>query len=292
MDGIIQKNGIKIWTSEGHAKIRLVHFCMALGACRKITFCVRRNMATNMNVKIRVIKRRAAYALEGHMGPAMGGMLAVSGVHLLGGLMANNLFSGTGLSDVIMGRIFVFIAALIAAVFSAGLSYLYLNIARCKDAKAGDILYFFRSQPDRVIMASFVLAVLDLVATIPYYAYIFTADPGDTAQDQIRFMMTVLILLFVSVALNVVFTAPFAMSYYLLADDERMGGGTALKKSCVMMKGSIMRYLLMELSFVPMMLLSVFTLYVALLWVLPHLYMSETVFYLKLLEIQEREEKQ
>ena len=220
------------------------------------------------------------------MGVAVLGMLAVTGAHMLGGIMANSLFSGTDLLSLILGRVFLFIAALIAAVFSAGLSFLNLNIARCNDAKIGDILYFFRNQPDRVIMASFVLAILDLVATIPYYYYIFTADPGDTADSQMRYLIIVFVLLLSSSALNVVLTTPFAMSYYLLADDERMGGGEALKKSAVMMKGSMLRYLLMELSFVPMLLLSVLTLYFALLWILPHLYMSETIFYLKLLEVQ------
>lgn len=226
------------------------------------------------------------------MGAAVLGMLAVSGVHLMGGVMANSLFYGSDLRSVILGRIFLFITALIAAVFSAGLSYLYLNIARCRDAKVGDILHFFRSEPDRVIMASLVLAILDLVATIPYYYYIFTADPGETAQSQTQYLVIVLILLFSSLALNVVFTTPFALSYYLLADNETMSGGAALKKSAAMMKGNILKYLLMELSFVPMLLLSVVTLYIALLWVMPHLYMSETVFYQKLLEAKEREEKQ
>ena len=46
-----------------------------------------------------------------------------------------------------------------------------------------------------------------------------------------------------------------------------------------MMRGNFWRYLLLKLSFVPLMLLSVFTFYIALLWILPYMTMTETMFY-------------
>ena len=244
-----------------------------------------------MDIKVRVIKKRAASAMEGHFGTAVLGMLAVTGIHFAGGILANSLFSGSDLLNVILGRAFLFIAALVAAVFSAGQCYLYLNIARGREARVGDIFYFFQNQPDRVIIASFVLATLDLVATIPYYYYVFTASPGKTTDEQLHYLILVLVLLLSSSALNVILTTPFAMSYYLLADDPSMNGWTALKSSVALMKGNMMKYLLMELSFVPMLLLSVLTLYIVLIWVLPHLFMSETIFYLKRLEYRQREEE-
>ena len=219
------------------------------------------------------------------MGLAIFGMLAAFAVHFFGGAMASSLFSGDDLMNLILGRVFVFIATLIAAVFSAGLSYLYLKMARGETAVLGDILYFFRHEPDRVITASLVLSILDLVATLPYYYYIFTvALPGDSYEAQMSYLLTVFGLLLLSSALNVVLTVPFAMSYYLLADDAGMKGLDSLKKSAAMMKGSMIRYLGLEASFIPVLLLSVITLYFALLWVVPHLYMSETIFYMKLLE--------
>mgnify|MGYP000747896381 CR=1 FL=1 len=48
----------------------------------------------------------------------------------------------------------------------------------------GDLGYFFKNQPDRVIVAGFVLALIQLVTAIPYYYVSFTTDPGLTVDSR------------------------------------------------------------------------------------------------------------
>ena len=242
-----------------------------------------------MDIKIRVIKKRAGNALNGNMGNAILGMLAVFAAHLAGSLLASSLFAGTDTLSLILNQVFLFIISLIAAIVSAGMSYMYLNIARQKDYSLADLFYFFKNQPDRVIVAAFVMALIDLLVTIPYYYYEFTADVGETLEQQTTFMMVSLMLLLIASALNTVLTSPFALTYYLLSENQDMDGLTALRQSAQLMKGNLIRFLLMLLSFVPVMLLSVFTMYIALLWIIPYMDMSRTVFYIKLLEYRERE---
>ena len=50
-----------------------------------------------------------------------------------------------------------------------------------------------------------------------------------------------------------------------------------------MMHGNFGKYLMLKLSFVPLMFLSVFTFYIALLWILPYMEMTEVMFYRDLL---------
>ena len=76
-----------------------------------------------------------------------------------------------------------------------------------------------------------------------------------------------------------IITIPLEMTYYILADNPQTKGMDALKESIEMMRGNFWRYLLLKLSFVPLMLLSVFTFYIALLWILPYMTMTETMFY-------------
>ena len=45
------------------------------------------------------------------------------------------------------------------------------------------------------------------------------------------------------------------------------------------MKGNIWRYVKLNLSFIPLILLSVFTFYIALFWIMPYMEMSVTAFY-------------
>lgn len=73
---------------------------------------------------------------------------------------------------------------------------------------------------------------------------------------------------------------PFALTFYFLADDPEMGGIEALKASTHAMKGHIWQYLMLELSFVPLLFLSLFTLYIGLLWLMPYMQFTETAFYM------------
>ena len=75
--------------------------------------------------------------------------------------------------------------------------------------------------------------------------------------------------------LSVIFTVPFALTFYFLADDPEMGGIEALKASTHAMKGHIWQYLMLELSFVPLLFLSLFTLYIGLLWLMPYMQFTE-----------------
>lgn len=83
-----------------------------------------------------------------------------------------------------------------------------------------------------------------------------------------------------AMVLSVIFTVPFALTFYFLADDPEMGGIEALKASTHAMKGHIWQYLMLELSFVPLLFLSLFTLYIGLLWLMPYMQFTETAFYM------------
>ena len=245
-----------------------------------------------MSMNIRAIKRRAGSILGSRMGGAVLGMFAVFLTQMAGSFLASALFSGTDLWSLVLYQVFLFIISLITAVFSAGLSYMYLNMAREQEYSLADLLYFFRSHPDRVIVASFVMAVLNMLVSIPYYYYGFTAVPGETLESQSNYLIMITALLLLSQVLYTVITIPLAMTYYLLADDLNLEGMASLKASTRMMRGHIKEYILLLLSFVPWMILSVFTLYLGLIWLIPHMNMSETVFYLRLRAAQEEEEKQ
>ena len=229
------------------------------------------------------LKRYAKQALEGRYGIAIMGVLAAFGINLLGNLLAGNLFTGEFLPTMIMSQIFLFILSLVTGILSAGLYYMFLNMARDREFGLGDLLYFFRNHPDRVIVAGFVLALIDLVVSIPYYWYSYTVIPGNTLEAQMEWMGRSMELMLLSIVLNVIVSLPFVMTYFLMADHLDMGGIQALKASAAMMKGHKGRYLMMQISFIPLLFLSIFTLYIALLWIVPYMQMTVTMFYRDLL---------
>lgn len=79
--------------------------------------------------------------------------------------------------------------------------------------------------------------------------------------------------------MNFLLTVPFTLVYYLLADEEQLSAGEILKESVRLMKGNIGKFIMMEISFLPLMFLSMFTLYIMLLWLLPYMEMTAVEFY-------------
>ena len=92
-------------------------------------------------------------------------------------------------------------------------------------------------------------------------------------------MYTSIFLMLVGMIVYQILSIPLEMTYYILADRPELKGTDALKESIEMMQGNFGRYLMLKISFIPLMFLSVFTFYIALLWVLPYMIMTETMFY-------------
>jgi len=236
-----------------------------------------------MNGSIKYWKKQAKMNLSGHWGSAIAGVLAVGAVTFIGNILSIQLFPGSTLWPMVAGQVFVFVFSLIAMVFRAGYSYMLLNMARDREVSLGNLLYLFHNGPDRVLVAGFILSLLNTVAQLPFYYVSFIVKAGNTEAEQIAWIELCLVMLLVGVVLEVILTSPFMLTFCLIADSPEMGGIEALKTSARLMRGHILKYWLMMLSFIPLAILSLFSMYIGLLWLFPYIYMSETVFYMELI---------
>ena len=222
----------------------------------------------------------AKMKLSGNWGIAIAAMLAVGAVNLVGNILAVKLFPGDTVLPLVLSEIFVFVVSLIGMIFSTGYSYMLLNICRGREYKLGNLLYMFHNQPDRVLVAGLVVALLNALAQIPFYYVTYMVDPGSTMEGMLHWYQLLLGAWLIAMVLSVILTVPFALTFYFLADNPEMGGIEALKVSMHAMKGHIWQYLMLELSFVPLFFLSILTLYIGLLWLVPYMQFSETAFYM------------
>lgn len=108
-------------------------------------------------------KSYAKSNLKGNWGIAIAAMLAVVAVNFIGNIFAVQLFPGDSVFALVLSEIFVFIVSLIGMIFSTGYSYMQLNICRGRDYSLSDLLYMFHNQPDRVLVAGLVVALIDTV---------------------------------------------------------------------------------------------------------------------------------
>lgn len=202
----------------------------------------------------------------------------------MGTMLVSNLFSvffqTEGTLNMVLSTVASFVIVLILNIFNAGLYAMMLHISRGENYFFSDLLYFFRNNPDRVIVAGFVFALIEFVTAIPLKIVLYQV-PADVSDLQAvsNWFVGVGFAMLLQAVLQALLTLPFAMTYWVLCDNEWMGGLQALRESWRIMKGRKLSYLGLILSFVPYMILVVLTWGIGILWVIPYMSVSEAFFY-------------
>lgn len=226
-------------------------------------------------------KACAKQFLSGKWGIAILAMMAAPALNTIGTMAAIKLFPGDSFLAWILGEAFLFIVSLLSMVISTGYNFMLLNMARGREYRFGNLIYMFKKGSDGVLSAALIMALIDTVLMIPFYYMVnMTAPAAETMEAVLEWSQPIMYSALAATVLGVVIKLPFAMAFYILADNPQMKGREALKKSASLMKGHMMQYLVLQISFIPLMFLSILFLYVGLLWVMPYIYATNTIFYM------------
>ena len=90
----------------------------------------------------RELKRYAKQAMSGKYGTLILAFVVVQALALISSMLSSALFPGEETLDLVLGYAFTFILTLLINVISAGLNYMYLNIARGKAYSLNDFDLF------------------------------------------------------------------------------------------------------------------------------------------------------
>lgn len=226
-------------------------------------------------------KACAKQFLSGKWGIAILAMMAAPALNTIGTMAAIKLFPGDSFLAWLLGEAFLFIVSLLSMVISTGYNFMLLNMARGREYRFGNLIYMFKKGSDGVLSAALIMALIDTVLMIPFYYMVnMTAPAAETMEAVLEWSQPIMYSALAATVLGVVIKLPFAMAFYILADNPQMKGREALKKSVSLMKGHMMQYLVLQISFIPLMFLSILFLYVGLLWVMPYIYATNTIFYM------------
>lgn len=226
-------------------------------------------------------KACAKQFLSGKWGIAILAMMAAPALNTIGTMAAIKLFPGDSFLAWLLGEAFLFIVSLLSMVISTGYNFMLLNMARGREYRFGNLIYMFKKGSDGVLSAALIMALIDTVLMIPFYYMVnMTAPAAETMEAVLEWSQPIMYSALAATVLGVVIKLPFAMAFYILAYNPQMKGREALKKSASLMKGHMMQYLVLQISFIPLMFLSILFLYVGLLWVMPYIYATNTIFYM------------
>lgn len=232
-----------------------------------------------MKLSSKELKTMARQTLMGHYTTPILATLVLGSASGMMNSFSVFLFSPTTTAGLVMSEIFTMILSLILSIFTTGLTYMYMNLCRRKSYGFGDLVFLLKHHPDRIIAASFILYLITTVCSLPMTIAAYRMDITDISVESYGPYLACALL---SLVLITIITLPFSLLFNLLADNLEMGALTAIRESFRMMKGNMLRYLYLQLSFLGLLILSVLSCYIALLWVSPYMAVAQTYFYLEL----------
>lgn len=163
-----------------------------------------------------------------------------------------------------------------SVVLTAGQYRLHLGVARTGKPNRADLFYPVKYHADRYIFTEFILFGISLVAMIPMIGGIILIY----TQEDFKYYVGALILAFVSFIFVTYLSLTFDLVYFVLNDNEDLGMMKALKYTKELVTKHRGRYLYMQLSFLPMLLLVGLSFGTAVFWVHPYMTQTTTLFYL------------
>ena len=230
-----------------------------------------------MNYSIKQLKALARESLRGHYGTVICALLLYFCINFLLNFITNLLFQDNSVLTAVISFVFTFALSLIMCIFSAGLDAMYLRISRKQPVQVMDLFYLFHCSPDRAIVAGFVQTLLSTLCYLPVnLAPLFLPGLWEGDPDA---MLQFLGILLLSLILSVLLSLPFSFIYFLLAENPDMSAREALRISFQLAGRHFGALLFLECSFLGLTLLSAFTMYIALLFVVPYMRTSVAFLY-------------
>lgn len=242
-----------------------------------------------MYSSIRTIKANAREKLLSHTWTAV--FFTIS--HIL----VTNLFTlciglspSGGVFGLVLYLVSNFILNLIYGLFQTGIAAFYLKVAtNNQPSTLLDLFHAFTHGPDRALKVTLPLTVIYTLCTLPYTIYCIFFMPEYTLADLFAMkqgvMESMMIAYFISVIGELIYyliSLNFAPVYFMLVDMPNLSAKKTLKMSMWLMKGSRLRLLGLELSFLPLQFISLLTFGIGNLWVTPYMNTASAEFYLDL----------
>lgn len=169
-----------------------------------------------------------------------------------------------------------FLILLIAMVMIVGLYYLHLNIARKKETRISQVFYGFRNCTEKYLLYVFLMLVISFAPAIPAIAagvffYYRTTGLG---------MAVLVVAGVVSLILEIFLQLQFQLLFFVAIDGEELSVREVFRRNNALIFGNRKRLFYLDLSFAGMVFLSILSLGIGFLWVIPYMFQTLTNFYL------------
>lgn len=199
--------------------------------------------------------------------------------------------STTSIASMVMDYLINFILTILSAVFMVGQCSFYLKLSCGQPVSFQDLFEGFKVYPEKTVISQLLLQILLSIPLIPGFilAWEIAGSIDPTFQTLPTYNATTFWLTIAGYVIYIWLTLMFSQTRYILLDFPDLSAMDLLKKSRQLMKGNKGRLFLLDLSFLPLSLLSILSFGIGFLFLLPYMYMTHTLFYLDLVSCEDEE---
>ena len=236
-------------------------------------------------------------------GQLLGNYGALDGIYLIQLLctapisLAISLLIGTNtLLNILLYTIAQFLFGLLTGYFLAGQFYISLKVACLQPFAVSDLFYFFREDTSKVLYIQVILSGISTLCSLPslisgHYVNLSIMElaskalsPYELPVDAPLFLFYTMLYVIGNVINIYIRYILFSQVFYLMVDFPDYSAKQVLKMSIQLIQGSRARLFYLIVSFVPLLILSIFSCGIAQLWIQPYMQTTYANFYLDLIK--------
>lgn len=164
-------------------------------------------------------------------------------------------------------------------IISIGITLFYLNLACNHKLPALDLFFGFRQGFDKSFLLCGAVTLIGAVCTLPAQLGLFWSKQDLSLQTLLLLLAAQLVGTLVYIPLSL----GLSQCYYLLLDYPELKAKEIIRLSYQTMKGHKARLFYIELSFLPLVLLSLLSFGIGLLWLIPYRNTTYALFFLDIM---------
>ncbi len=233
------------------------------------------------------LKNQAKDRLTGNYRSAILFLLTSGILRLCISLVSDITIPFRNVAGTIIGVILSYAVSVLLSVLDIGVAYFYLKLSCNQPLRMADLFYGFKEQPNKCLAVAASICGLSFLFHIPARVFSYLLDGGFFPALALYGVPTLAWELLASLVCDLLFlplSLALSQSYFLIADYPSLGAMDTLKMSMKIMKGQKWRLFVLQLSFIPLLILASFTCCsLGVLWVYPYMQMTYTFFYLDLM---------
>lgn len=174
-----------------------------------------------------------------------------------------------------LNELITLIVSILVGILVSGKAYLYMNLLYSQAVSTNDIFFGFKQQPSKAVTIQALFVVVDFLVSLPgsIFMYVARSTPSPAALGALFFALAI------GIVVNVYVSLTYSQAFFLLHDYPDKSAKELLRFSKDMMKGHRFQLFYLHVSFIPLILFGVITLFIPLLWISVYRYATLTAFY-------------